>query len=143
VPEEHGVDSICATGRPEPRPSRACVSEPTHLFGASLSVRIALSVAGFQNFGQQAAKTMGVFLMKQVHARLVRPESRNLLPFGALLSIIRTLIAIIRTRIATASTLFGALAVCSLGFSRARATRRCAISTISIRSLSSGTWRCR
>jgi hypothetical protein len=107
------------------------------------SVRIALSVAGFQNFGQQAAKTMGVFLMKQVHARLVRPESRNLLPFGALLSIIRTLIAIIRTRIATASTLFGALAVCSLGFSRARATRRCAISTISIRSLSSGTWRCR
>jgi hypothetical protein len=53
-------------------------------------------VAGFQNFGQQAAKTMGVFLMKQVRARLgPNPETSCL--FGTLLSIIRTLIAIIRT----------------------------------------------
>ena len=66
-----------------PSLARLRIFEPTTSWPARPPARIALSVAGFQNFGQQAAKTMGVFLMKQVHARLgPNPETSCLLvPF--------------------------------------------------------------
>ena len=89
-----------------PSLARLRIFEPTTSWPARPPARIALSVAGFQNFGQQAAKTMGVFLMKQVRARLgPNPETSCL--FGTLLSIIRTLLSIIRNRIATVRPFFG------------------------------------
>ena len=125
-----------------PSLARLRIFEPTTSWPARPPARIALSVAGFQNFGQQAAKTMGVFLMKQVHARLgPNPETSCLLVpfFRSSVLLLRLSVPVLRLPV----PFLGASAVCSLGFSRARTTRRCAISTISIRSLSSGTWRCR
>ena len=86
----------------------ACL-EPTRLFGASLPVRPHRFVGGRLPELWAAGGEDDGRLPHEAGACALRPESRNLLPFGALLSIIRTLIAIIRTRIATASTLFGGL----------------------------------